>query len=267
VLAAPMPAHRGEGTADVPIVIAIEGPSLLHLHQGQDLPAEIYVYALDEKGQVRDFLAQTLALDLFKVEAKLLQAGLKFYGHLELPPGSYKARVLVRNGHTGFHGLRIVSLEVPVSGGAEPVLLPPLFPEAKGEWLVAREAARPGRREVPVPFRLGDQPFLPAALPALSEGHETRFALLGYNFEAGDLQVRSQVLTTDGREVKAADLSLVGRQAGSEGEADRLELALRPPELQPGEYLLRVTITDASGKAGTATAPFVVAAATPGERS
>lgn len=272
VLAAPMPAHRGEGTADVPIVIAIEGPSLLHLHQGQDLPTEIYVYALDEKGQVRDFLAQTLALDLLKVEGKLLQAGLKFYGHLELPPGNYKARVLVRNGRTGFHGLRIVPLDVPASGGVEPVLLPPLFPEAKGEWLVAREAARPGRREVPVPFRLGDQPFLPAALPALSEGRETRFALLGYNFGAGDLQVRSQVLTADGREVevKTAELSLVslvGRQAGSEGEADRLELALRPPELQPGEYLLRVTITDAAGRAGTATAPFVIAAATPGERS
>jgi hypothetical protein len=257
----------GAGTADVPVVITIDGPSMLHLHQGNDLPTEIYVYALDEKGQVRDFLAQTLALDLFKVEAKLLQAGLKFYGHLELPPGNYKARVLVRNGRTGFHGLRIVSFEVPALGDAGPVLLPPVFPEAKGEWLVTREAARPGRREVPVPFRLGDQPFLPAALPALSEGREARFALLGYNLEAGDLQVRSQVLTADGREVKAADLALVGRQAGSEGEADRLELAFRPPELQPGEYLLRVTITDASGKAGTATAPFMVAAATPGERS
>jgi VWFA-related protein len=253
------------GTADVPVLVEIDGPSLLHLHQGNDLPAEIYVYALDAKGQVRDYIAQTLTLDMFKVEAKLLQAGLKFYGHLELPPGTYKARVLVRNGRTGFHGLRVADLEVPSFTGAAPVLLPPFFPEAKGEWLVAREAQRPGRRELPMPFRMGDQPFLPAALPILGAG-EARFALLGYNLAAeGDLQVRSQVLSADGREMQAGDLSLVSRAPGDAG-ADRLELTFRPPALKPGEYLLRVTVIDAAGKAGTATTPFVVAAAAPGER-
>lgn len=267
VMTAAMPSGAaGGGTADVPVLVEIDGPSLLHLHQGNDLPAEIYVYALDTKGQVRDYIAQTLTLDMFKVEAKLLQAGLKFYGHLELPPGSYKARVLVRNGRTGFHGLQVVSLEVPSFAGAGPVLLlPPFFPEAKGEWLVAREAQRPGRRELPMPFRMGDQPFLPAALPILGAG-ESRFALLGYNLaDEGDLQVRSQVLTADGREMQAGDLSLVSRATGEAG-ADRLELTFRPPALQPGEYLLRVTVTDAAGKAGTATTPFVVAAAAPGER-
>ncbi|HWN43361.1 MAG TPA: VWA domain-containing protein [Thermoanaerobaculia bacterium] len=255
----------GDGTADVPVVVEIDGRSLLHLHQGNDLPAEIYVYAVDAKGHVGDYIAQTLTLDMFKVEAKLLQAGLKFYGHLELPPGSYTARVLVRNGRTGFHGLRVVPLEVPSFAGAGPVLLPPFFPEAKGEWLVAREAQRPGRRELPMPFRMGDQPFLPAAMPILGAG-EARFALLGYNLaDEGDLQVRSQVLTADGREVQAGDLSLVSRTTGEAG-ADRLELTFRPPALQPGEYLLRVTVTDAAGKAGTATTPFVVAAAAPAER-
>ncbi|MEA2558755.1 MAG: hypothetical protein QOH06_259, partial [Acidobacteriota bacterium] len=266
VMTAAMPAGaNAEGTADVPVVVEIDGPSLLHLHQGNDLPAEIYVYALDAKGQVRDYIAQTLTLDMFKVEAKLLQSGLKFYGHLELPPGSYKARVLVRNGRTGFHGLRVAPLEVPSFAGAGPVLLPPFFPQAKGEWLVAREAQRPGHRELPMPFRMGDQPFLPAALPILGVG-EARFALLGYNLaDEGDLQVRSQVLTADGREMQAGDLSLVSRATGEAG-ADRLELTFRPPALQPGEYLLRVTVTDAAGKAGTATTPFVVAAAAPAER-
>lgn len=50
-------------------------------------------------------------------------------------------------------------------------------------------------------------------------------------------------------------------------EQDLREASDRGPNLQPGEYLLRVTITDASGKAGTTTAPFRVAGATPGERS
>ena len=262
-------------TADVPVVIEIDGPSLLHLHEGEDVPVEIYVYAVDEKGKVGDYLAQTLALDRVKVEEKLLQAGLKFYGHLELPPGSYKTRVLVRNGRTGAHGLRVLPLVVPAAasasaaapaGSADPILLPPFFPESKGQWLVLREAPRDGRRDVPVPFRLGDQPFLPAATPIL-DGGESRFALLGYNLaDEGELRVRSQVLTADGKEVQAGDVALLSRATGEAG-ADRLELSFRPPTLQPGEYLLRITITGADGKAGTSTTPFVMAAAAPGERS
>jgi hypothetical protein len=269
-LAVALPGAPGSagGGADVPVVIEVDGPSLLHLHKGDKLPVEIYVYAVDAKGKVGDYLAQTLLLDLSKaeVDARLLQAGLKFYGHLELPPGSYTARVLVRNGSSGAHGLRILPIEVPPPSAQAVTLLPPFFPGSKGQWLVLREAPRPGRREVPVPFRLGDQPFLPAATPIL-DGGESRFALLGYNLaDEGDLQVRSQVLTADGREVQAGDLALVSRAPGEAG-ADRLELSFRPPALQPGEYLLRVTVTDAAGKAGTSTTRFVVAAAGPGERS
>ncbi|MES1245608.1 MAG: VWA domain-containing protein [Acidobacteriota bacterium] len=141
----------GSPTSDVLAMIEIDGPSLLHLNQGEDLPVEVYVYAMDAKNQVRDFVAQTLSLDLFKVERRLLESGLRFYGHLELPPGSYTARVLVRNGRTGMHGLKVVPLTVPSNVQAGPI--PDAFyPDAKGP-LVVREAPRPGRREMPLPAR------------------------------------------------------------------------------------------------------------------
>jgi hypothetical protein len=141
----------GNPTPDVLARIEIDGPSLLHLNQGEDVPVEIYVYALDSKGQVRDFVAQTLSLDLFKLERRLLDSGLRFYGHLELPPGTYTARVLVRNGRTGLHGLKVLTLEVPSTANAD---LPAAFrPDAGGSWLVVREAPRPGRREMPFPAR------------------------------------------------------------------------------------------------------------------
>ena len=142
-----------DGTADVPVQIEIDGPSLLHLHQGQDLPTEIYVYALDEKGQVRDYIAQTLGLDLFKVEAKVLRTGIRFYGHLELPPGKYAARVLVRNGRTGGYGLKVVPIEVPATLEASQ---PPFSLESNADWLVVREAAREGRRTIA--FFSGEKP-------------------------------------------------------------------------------------------------------------
>jgi VWFA-related protein len=152
-LAAPASSPPGSATADVPVRIEIDGSSLLHLHQGEDLPAEIYVYAMDAKGQVRDFLAQTLVLDLFKVESRLLESGLRYYGHLELAPGSYKLRVLVRNGRTGLYGLKIVPVEVPATAqaGALPAAFAPDTTAGGGSWLVVREAPRPGRREMPAP--------------------------------------------------------------------------------------------------------------------
>jgi VWFA-related protein len=268
MIAAPMPSAE-EGQADVPLVIEVEGAGLLQGQQGTDLPAEIYVYAMDAKGSVRDYIAQTLVLDLGKVEGTLRQGGLKFYGHLELPPGSYKARVLVRNGRTGEYGLKVVPIEVPEMTQAGPVLLPPFFPEPQGQWLLTREAPRPDRRDVPLPFRLGDKPFLPAATPVLDEGQEARFSMLGYNLQEGDLQVRSEVQTTDGRPLDPdarGDLTLTSRATEPAG-AERLELTFKPAALKPGEYLLKVTVTDASGKAGTATTRFVVSGQPPAERS
>ncbi len=107
------------------------------------------------EGPSREFLAQTLVLDLFKVESRLLESGLRYYGHLELPPGSYKLRVLVRNGRTGLYGLKIVPVEVPaiVQAGALPAAFAPFAPDTAGggSWLVVREAPRPGRREMPMP--------------------------------------------------------------------------------------------------------------------
>jgi VWFA-related protein len=159
-LTAPLPSPAGGTTSDVLTMIEIDGPSLLHLNQGEDVPVEIYIYAMDAQGRVRDFVAQTLSLELFKVEGRLLESGLRFYGHLELPPGSYKARVLVRNGRTGLHGLKVLPLEVPPSSQATaqataqaPVIPAAFYPDAKGSWLVVREAPRPGRRETPLPAR------------------------------------------------------------------------------------------------------------------
>ena len=96
-------------------------------------------------GAVHDFVAQTLGLDVAKAGAQLRQSGLKFFGHVDLYPGDYTIRVMVRNGVTGASSLRVVPVRVPAFAEAGPFLLPPFFPEAPGKWLMAREArARAG---------------------------------------------------------------------------------------------------------------------------
>jgi hypothetical protein len=132
------------GTAYVPVVIEVDGPRLLS-SLGADakgtLPAEIYVYAMDSNGAIRDHVTQTVGLDLGKVAPALRQSGLKFFGHLDLPPGDYSLRVMVRNGLSGASALKTVAVQVPAFTQGPHVLLPPFFPEPAGKWLVVREAS------------------------------------------------------------------------------------------------------------------------------
>src|SRR4030095_15359136 len=97
----------------VPVVVEVDGPSLLAGKHGAQLPVEIYAYAFDEQGSVQDYLTQSFALDVSKAEAALKQSGFKFFGHMDLPKGKYTLRTLVRNGATGEMSLRVDDVVVP----------------------------------------------------------------------------------------------------------------------------------------------------------
>ncbi|HYN22941.1 MAG TPA: VWA domain-containing protein [Thermoanaerobaculia bacterium] len=245
----------GSTTAYVPVVIEVDGPGLLAGKQGATLPAEVFVYAMDETGSVQDYLTQTLGLDLGKVQGQLQQSGMKFFGHLDLPPGRYSLRVLVRNGATGAYGLRVLPLDVPAF--AEAVLLPPFFPEPAGKWLMVREQPRGQQKDVPYPFMLKDQPYIPASMPILGPGQEAQVSLVGYNLGAGDVQVRTQVVGADGKEMAPGELKVLAREAGAAGGPQRMLATFKAPNLQPGEYTLRVTLST-GGEAETSSARFVV---------
>src|SRR5207253_9790281 len=57
---------------------------------------DIYLYAFDEDGIVRDRMFQIVGLDLAKIGDKLRQSGIKYYGTLSLPEGKYAIKTLVR---------------------------------------------------------------------------------------------------------------------------------------------------------------------------
>lgn len=262
VIATPYPKADDAGTAWVPVLVEADGPALLADNGPGDLLAEIYVYAFDEQGGVRGYVAQALSLELAKVETDLRRGGLRFLGHLELPPGRFKLRVLALNGRTGTYGLRTVRVEVPEMGAGKPVLLPPIFPAPASGGVVTREATVDGQ-EVPFPFTQGNISYLPAPRPVLRAGEEAPLALVGYHLPGGDLQIRTAVLTPDGREVATGGLRVLGREGGPDGAA-RLRAAFRPSQLAPGEYLLRVTVKG-EGAERASSAPFTIED-TPGGR-
>jgi len=254
------------GKAYVAVVIETDGASLLNGTAGDVLPVEVYAYAIGAAGEVQDFFSQSLRFELAKVIPLLDRTGLKFFGHLDLPPGDYSLRVLVRNAGNGDYGLSSERLTVPAFDRSPPVLLPPFFAENPGRWLMVRETAKGGEREVPYPFMLGDRAYVPALRPALTAAQEVAVALVGYNLPAGALEARATVLSADGRDLGRGDLTLDGRKPPDEGGAERLTATFRAPRgLEPGEYRLRIALVDAQGVAHDSAARFVVAA--PGPRT
>ncbi|HVF60455.1 MAG TPA: VWA domain-containing protein [Thermoanaerobaculia bacterium] len=261
-LAVPLPGG-GAAQAAVPLLLEIDGPALLEGHVGRSLALEIYAYALDREQAVRGFLTQRVDLDLEKVEPQLRAGGLKFYGELALPPGAYTLRLLVRNAQSGARRLASLPVEVPAAvaeAGAGPLVSPPLFLASGGSWVVTRQAERAGEPARQYPFTLAGQPFVPDVRPVVAAAGEARVALLAYNLGSGDVVARAEVLRAGDRQpAGGGGFRLLDRQRGEGGAPDRLVGVLTARGLPPGEYLLRVTVTDrASGATHSSGSPFVV---------
>ncbi|MCP4664216.1 MAG: VWA domain-containing protein, partial [bacterium] len=125
----------GDGVT-VAVWIEADGSDLLAEHHGETLEVDVFGYALDGDGEIHDFFSQKMNLDLGQarenppfvpLRGNLEQGGLKFYGELDLRPGRYDLRVLVRAAETGRYALRIVPVSVADLSGSDPVLLPPVF--------------------------------------------------------------------------------------------------------------------------------------------
>lgn len=171
VAAVPMPAPGGvEAAAPVPVFVEMHGPALLAAAEGGPPRVEIYIYANDGDGRTRAHLAQVFTL-AEEHRPRVAGAGVRFAGHLELPPGEYQLRVLVLAGGETF-ALRALPLRVP---GALTALLPAPLPDPEERWLTVREAPHGTHRGgAALPGSLAT----PAARPVVEGGEEVLLSLL-----------------------------------------------------------------------------------------
>ena len=258
VLAAPFPGK--DGKAYVPVLIEIDGQGILAGNQEGIAQLEIYAYAIAEDGTVGGYLTQTMGLDIGKVEPVLRKTGIKFFGDLELAPGDYLLRVLVRDAKTGRSSVRNVPLSVPQLGSGSPSLAMPLFPEEGGKWLMVQEAtAGQDRQNQPYPFMLKDQAYMPAAKPVLTQTGSSQFILMAFNLGDGGVPLKTEFKTPDGQVITGPKVSFVQQLSRTSDEA-QLMLSLDAAGVPPGEYRLIATLEGADGKDDAETSiPFVVA--------
>lgn len=248
-----------EGKAYVPVLIEADGKSLILGSKGAMLPLEVYAYALDSAGSVHDFFAQTLGVDLKQAGELMKQTGLKYYGHLDLDPGEYSVRVLVRNLETGRSSLEVVPVTVPDYAKGELSLAPPTFPEPLGKWLMVREAPE-RQRNVPFPFVLKDQPYLPSAAPAWQSQGETQVPVVAFNLGQGPLAADVKLFSAEGVEQRGLEVGKIERSPGSIPGSETLLVGLKYSGLAPGRYRLEVAVTDqGTGKSASSSAELRVA--------
>jgi hypothetical protein len=253
VLAAPF---WFQGTkAYVPVLLEIDGRSLIAGKKDDEVVGiEIYAYAIGRSGTVQDFLSQRMGLEIGKVKPVLLQSGIKFFGSMDLPPGEYEIRTLVRESAGGRSSSRSFALAVPQQGGA-PYLMTPMVPETPGKWLMIQEQGNDDReRGIPYPFMQGDQAFIPAARPQLPSGTPTQLVLMGYNLDA-KATIRARVLSAEGEEVSGPSVNLVASDAAGH---DTMAVRFDPTGLRNGSYVLVLEIAGHDGTTASSSMPFDV---------
>ena len=244
-----VPYRRTPQGVVLPVVLEVDGASLLAGQKGDTLGLEIYGYALDPTGKLVDFAAATSTLSLARVRDKLRQRGLQVHAAFTLPPGRYDLRFLVRDAATGRQGSEWLDVNVPVLDPSEVMLFPPLFMEPPGDWVILQAASR-GTPLLETPFRVEADAFAPRARPHLVNGQAQRVCLLAYDagrqYDPGAaFEIKPQLLDAAGAPVASGGFKLTKAVAGEDGFR-RFILDFTPTALRPGDYRLRVRFRDPS---------------------
>ena len=245
----------------------------------QTFVTEVHAYAVGSDDALGAHFTQAFSLDSRELEARDGWAGVKFLGTLEVPPGEWSIRLLVRQRESGRLALRAISVTARELGapGGEPVVLPPLFPESTERWTLVGQSGS-ADRVGGFPLRLGTAvpgagPLVPSTRPVLQPGGRVFYLLgrgLGEAGRAGADRGWMARAVPAGREpsepeagedptppeqgAAQVEVSRRGRLVVGGPELEVLEVSLDPAALTPGAGTLAI-----SGPGGErTTVPVVV---------
>jgi len=246
VLAAPFPTSGPN--AQVPVIIDVEGLTLATL-VNNGIPIDVFVYAFDTNGIVRDRVFQRLTLDPAKTGATLQRGGVKYVATLALPPGKYAIRTLVAAADVkGFN-----RVDTDVRTAKQTALLPPLFLDDARNWVLVKGTSH---SNAPYPFQLNGEPFVPSARMTVKNGQKQRLAVFVLNTAPDDLVWQLSVTDAGGKPhvVSPASAEILKGEGVSKVVVD-----YTPSDLQPGPATASVSMVKrSSNESQRASAPLVV---------
>ena len=234
------PFMRDDGIADVPVIVEVDGAGILRNANAGSVAVELFMYAFDGDELIRDYVYQSVTLDIAQVRERLANAGLKLYHTLRLTPGDYSIRILAREGATrnGFAEIRLIIPE----HGSRFTSAPLVFDDAS-RWALVRGANRAGVSPE-YPFQVADKVFIPSSRPVLSTGKQHELAVFAFHAK-GKIEVGGSLERSDVS--KPVDVEVV-RQVESKDGAQKLLLAVTPPKIAPGDYELELTLWEVESK-------------------
>jgi VWFA-related protein len=198
-LVAPMP---GKGSSQVPVIVEINGEDLARGAKTNSVNADLYVYAFDDEGVVRDRVFQRLTVDTTKAGEQLKNGGVKYYATLSLPAGRYAIKSLVRVPETERKGFARTDVVVP--GVDDVAVLPPLFTDRPGQWLMVKGAVHGDNATFP--FQINGEPFMPSAVARMRHGEPRQFAVFVYNATADEMTWETTLTDPAGTRLTAPTL-------------------------------------------------------------
>jgi hypothetical protein len=250
-LAAPFPTKGGN--AQVPVILEISGADLARQAKSNQIVTEIYIYAFDDEGIVRDRMFQRLSLDVTKIGDKLRESGVKYYTTLSLPEGKYAVKSLVRVPETEKKGYTRTEIVVPPA--SDVAVSPPFFFEEPGKWLMVKGGSHDATNSA-YPFQINGEPFIPSATVRVRDGESRKYAVFVYNAAADEVAWETSVSDASGIS-HLANPNLVKQLQGD--DVTKLMFQYAPAESDRGATRLDVTVhKKGSTDARKASVPFSV---------
>lgn len=238
VLATAFPPSGGK-PAQVPIIIDINGADLMRETGTVIGGADVFIYAFDTAGIVRDRLYDRVTVEVAKVGDKVRATGIRYYGTLMLPPGSYAVKALVRTGDPDRgaseaierRGYARVNINVPSEG--QIAILPPIPIDEDGKWLLVR-----GNRAdaADYPFEYGGRTFSPTATADMSAGPR-KVALFIFGARPADLTFETRPRTTVLGVTESNGATKVILQIGAADGATTLDVTVFKKGIDAGQHI------------------------------
>lgn len=234
-----------DGMAEIPFYVEVEGTSLLMDQSGPILNLGIFAYVFSSEGSLVGHLAQGLTLELQTYGEQLRDSGLKFVGMFDLPTGSHLLHLLVRNQDTGRLTLELARIDVPGGDDHQPVILPPVFPDPDGSWVITRQH---GLDADSIGLALGQTHVIPAAR-AIVESRRPTELFIGVADWSEGTHITARVIDIQGRHVAEPLLTVADAAEVAQNGVRFFRATLGGLDLPVGWYMLELALEDASSGA------------------